>query len=279
MDMRHIRLTASLIALITAAALLLPGCRAIDKAMKLTQDTGDIVESAYFVDRETGEYTAVVIIQNNEPGMVRSNSYRAKAYDENGDRIKSQSDERGDYSMLCDCWWLGNGEKTAYVHSSASNASALNDGTGVTDYYVSTPETLEWVADEGFKKMDGTLEPHGLSITDCSLNGSYDDDYGDYSVTIHNGSQKDYVYDPGTGMYMTDKIKFRFEAVAVYRDSDGKIRDGVMMSPDPSQLSDIPAGSDVTFTFYSGHVCADDLEPEYYLRISSVEGIGDDDAS
>lgn len=269
----------SFIALITASALLLPGCRVIDKAMKKTQDTGDIVESAYFVDKETGKYTAVVIIQNNEPGMVRSNSYLAKAYDENGDRIKSQSDERGDYSVMSDCWWLGNGEKTAIIHSSVSNASGFNDGTSITDYYVSTPETLEWIAEEGFRKVDGTLEPHGLSVTECSLNGVYEDDYGDYSISIHNDSRTDYEYDPESQMYLTDKIKFCFQVAAVYRDSDGNIQDGVLMDPDPMQLTDIPAGSDVTLKFSSGHACTDDLEPEYYLRISNIQSAGYEDAS
>ena len=277
--MNLFRLASLMIVVVTATVLLLPGCKVIEKSMKMTQDKGEVLESAYFVDKDTGEYTAVVIIQNNGPSTLRNNWYSANAYDENGDRIEAQSNEYGNYALMGECNWLGSGEKTAIIHSSSSNLSAFNEGRSITDYYVSTPEKLEWSADGDFRKEDATLEPHGLSVTDCSLTDIMEEDNGRYSVTIHNDSNTDYVFDSESYMYKTDKIRFRFDAAVVYRDSDGNIQDGIMLNSDPLQLADIPAGSDVTFTFLSSHVCSDDLKPEYYLIISDIESIVDSDAS
>jgi hypothetical protein len=101
------------------------------------------------------------------------------------------------------------------------------------------------------------------------------DDYdegADYEITIRNDSETDYHYDAQSMYYQTDVMDFNFEVVAVFRDSEGNLRDAVMMNPRPNLQKDLPAGSETNMTFYSNHVCRDeDLTPEYYLCISNYE--------
>ena len=258
--MKRIVSTALMLALITAAVMALTGCQGV------TDPANDksILETSYMVDKETGEFTAVVIIRNNEKNTIFENMYMGNAFDENGDAIDARTDEVDgqniDYSLFDTCCWLGSGEKTALVITSKESGSEET----ILDYYNEIPDKIEW--ETTGVDYDGTLEPHGLSITDCIE--TYSGEYGtEYEITIHNDSNTDYALEPSLGTLIADGRPFTFSIGVVYRDSDGSIKDASDLYIDFEQQGGIDAGSDKTYTGFTGKTADTDLEPEFYIKI------------
>lgn len=286
--MKRFKLTAMMLAFTLAAAMALPGCAVIDKVNKQAGEKGDILESEYIIDKESGEFTTVVIVQNNSDYTLLENLYMPDAYDENGNKIEEYSEDEGSitsqFGLSSLCYWLGSGEKTALVNSSCTERSAYNDGNKITDFYKAMPEKLDWHLTQSYDKqlmaLAGELGSHGLSVSECREIYT-DTDYAEYEVTIHNDSSTDYTGDPSDGTFRNDagEYEFTFCVAAVYRDSEGKIRDAVKMVPFFETEEVIAAGSDTTLTFSSNHSCYEDFEPEYYICITELKRTGNADAS
>ena len=262
--MKRIKHSALILILIFAAMMTLQGCVATTDPEKDTS----VIENAYLVDKETGEFTSVAIIQNNEKDTIRENMYMGFAYDENGESIASYEIEEN--GMVVDCClfdvinWLGSGEKTVIAHSSRHGVSHYNEGHNIQDFYTSIPDKLEWKASGlGYDSM---LKPHGLSITDYTETYS-EFGYLEYEVTIHNGSETDYTYNSTLDALMSDTRGFIMNIVAVYRDSEGNIRDFEEMRPEYEKDGGIAAGSDATYKLYANDVLEADLTPEFYLTV------------
>ena len=261
--MKRIVITALILVLITASVMTLTGCQGV---IDLKNDNG-IIETSYMVDKETGEFTAVAIIQNNKKDTIFEGMYMAHAYDENGSSIEAKTREHDgqeiDCSLFDTCCWLGSGEKTAIVITSKEPG---NDET-ILDYYNEIPDKIEWEATG--MNFDGTLEPHGLSITECRE--TYSGENGtEYEITIHNDSSTDYALEPALGTLIADMRPFTFSIGVVYRDSDGKIKDAKDLYIDFEQQGGIDAGSDKTYTGFTGNTgntAEEDLEPEFYIMI------------
>ena len=287
--MKRNKLTALMLALMMAAVMALPGCGTVEETNKQAAEKGEILESAYLVDKETGEFTAVVIVENNAEYMMLENLYVADAYDENGESIEEYQEEEGsitqEHGLSAECFWLDSGEKTALAVSSDMDISSYNFGNKITDYYKAMPETLEWRLAQSYDKQlmaawGKDLEPHGLSVSECSVDYS-EEGYSEYVVALHNDSNTGYSCDPSTGNFVTDTGEFEFELrlVAVFRDTEGNIKDAITMVPMSGQESEIAAGSDSTLMFYSLRSYAEDSEPEYYINIYYLKRVGASDAS
>lgn len=219
----------------------------------------DIVESAYLVDKDSGDYSVVVIVENNTGSTIKEALCLETGFDENGKKLNS-----GGIHAAASFAWISDGEKEAYMYTTA-DVPDLN----ILEHYEALPDKLEWKVTEA--KADHDLTPLGISIGECSMVEDYDEG-ADYEITIRNDSETDYHYDAQSMYYQTDVMDFNFEVVAVFRDSEGNLRDAVMMNPRPNLQKDLPAGSETNMTFYSNHVCRDeDLTPEYYLCISNYE--------
>lgn len=258
------RITMAVIAALCAAVLLMGGCGAVNKVKNVAGKNAELLETAYFIDEDTGIYNVVAIVENNTLNPIELGFVNAKAYDGNGERIESVKTDKGDFGLGLPFYWLCRGEKTAVVET---NSGHLDDSNfGMHNHYVDTPASLEW--EDGFSGPDPDLVPHGLSVVDCTPYGG-----GEFAATIHNGSETDYTYDADSSMYSTPDHSFRFDVVAVYRDTDGKICDAVdMMYSAYVGAEDMPAGSDTVINFYSDHVCEDDsLTPEYYICVTEFE--------
>ena len=258
--MKRLVITTLILALITASVMALTGCQGVN----LSVNDKSIVETAYMVDKETGEFTAVAIIQNNEKSTIFENMYMADAYDENGGSIEAKTDEVDgqeiDHSLFDTCCWLGSGEKTALVITSKEPGIEET----ILDYYNEIPDKIEW--ENTGANYDGSLEPHGLSITESretysGVNGT------EYEITIHNDSDTDYTLEPSLGALIADDRPFTFSIGVVYRDSDGKIKDAKDLYIDFEQQGGIDAGSDKTYTGFTGNTADAALEPEFYIAI------------
>lgn len=262
--MKRIKHSALILILIFAAMMTLQGCLANTDPEKDTS----VIETAYLVDKETGEFTSVAIIQNNEKDTIRENLYMGFAYDENGESIASYEKEENGMDMDCCLFdavdWLGSGEKTVIARSSLNCVSPYNDGQNIQDFYTAIPDKVEWKASGlGY---DGMLKPHGLSITDYTELYS-ELGYSEYEVTVHNSSETDYTYNSTLDALMSDTRAFTMDIVAVYRDSEGNIIDFVDLYPDYSQDGGIAAGSDVTYMLYSEYALEADPTPEFYITV------------
>lgn len=217
--------------------------------------TFEILESAYLVDKDSGDYSIVVIVENNSGNPIKEAICLETAFDEDGKKLDSDG-----ISAAATFLWLCDGEKEAYMYNTADVP-----GSSILDHYETLPDRLEWKAEQATPDPD--LTPLGISIGDCVMVEDYDTG-ADYEITIRNDSETDYHYDAQSMKYLTDVADFNFEVAAVYRDSEGTIKDAVQMNPRPDLQKDLPAGSETSLTFYSNHVCRDDdLTPEYYLCI------------
>ena len=262
--MKRIKHSTLILILIFAAMMTLQGCQTPTNPEK----DNSVIENVYLVDKETGEFTTVAIIQNNEKDTIRENLYMGFAYDENGESIASYEKEENGMDMDCCLFgvvdWLGSGEKTVIARSSLNCVSPYNDGQNIQDFYTAIPDKVEWKASGlGY---DGMLKPHGLSITDYSEIYS-ELGYSEYEVTVHNSSETDYTYNSTLDALMSDTKAFTMDIVAVYRDSEGNIIDFVDLYPDYSQDGGIAAGSDVTYKLYATYAEEADLTPEFYITI------------
>ena len=281
--MKKIKLSVLMLTFTLIAAMVLPGCETIEKTKKLAEKKGDILESAYFVDKETGEFKTVVIIQNNSEEMLLQNLYKAYAFDENGNSIEEYEEEDASgmtvqYGVSALCYWLGSGEKTALAWTSDFDISSYDMGNKITDCYKSIPETLEWELTESYDKQlmatwAKSLQPHGLSVKECSV-AYAEQGYTEYEVTLHNDSNTGYTGD-SSSRFTTDTGEFQFEfrVVAVYRDSDGNIKDVISMLPMSDQETEIAAGSDASLLCFSMRTNIYDPDPEYYIYISDLQRI------
>ena len=91
-------------------------------------------------------------------------------------------------------------------------------------------------------------------------------------MTLHNNSNTDYIRNPDGYGLLVEGTPLSGEVVAVYRDSEGEIKDFTTIGPYADSISDIPAGEDATWYCYSNHVCTDeDLVPEYYFSVTYLE--------
>ena len=216
----------------------------------------EIADSAYFVDKNTGDYSFVVIFENNSSDPIKEGGCSAVAFDEEGSQTMWV-----DYSLGAFFNWLGTGERTAYMFT-----TAIIPGESILDRYLSIPDSLEWELEEPVP--DAELPSHGLSVAECTMTGDYDN-WADYDVTIRNESETDYLYDFQSMMYQSDIADFAIEVVVVYRDADGNIKDAELIPLRPPSQKDIPANSEATMVGYSNHVCRDEnLTPEYYISFN-----------
>lgn len=219
--------------------------------------TFDITESAYLVDKDSDDYSVVVIVENNTGSTIKEAQCQETGFDETGKKLNS-----GGIHAAASFAWISDGEKEAYMFTTADVP-----GLNLLEHYESLPDKLEWRVTEA--KADHDLTPLGITVEDCVIVDDYDTG-ADYEITIRNDSERDYQYDAESMYYQTDLMDFNFEVVAVFRDSEGNIKDAVMMNPRPNLQKDLPADSETSMTFYSNHICRDDdLTPEYYLCISN----------
>lgn len=220
----------------------------------------EIVESAYLVDKDSGDYSIVVIAENSSEIPIKEAFCIEAGFDEDGKKLSSK-----DTSAAAPFRWLCEGEKEAFVY----NTSESGPGDSLLDHYESLPDRLEWKVTQ--TRADPDLTPLGISVVDCATVEDYDTG-ADYEITFKNDSEKDYLYDAASMMYQTEAEDFSVEAVAVFRDSEGNIRDAVQMKPRPNMQKDLPANSETVLRCYSNHVCRDDdLSPEYYLYVSNFQ--------
>ena len=231
------------------------------------KDALEIADSYYYVDKETGDFSFLVVFENNSTDPIREGICTATAYDEEGKSIESikKAEEEAysysDYSAGAFFYWLGTGEKTAHMFT-----TDLIPEENLLDHYLSIPDSLEWKIND--QTPDPALTPHGLSVAECTMSADYDN-WAEYDVTISNDSGTDYLYDPQSMFYKSDIADFTIEVVAVYRDAEGNIKDAELISFRPPSQKDIPANSETTMTSYSNHICRDEaLTPEYYISIN-----------
>ena len=259
--------------LISVTVLAFTGCSAED-LKSVVKGGADILETAYFYDEDSGVYEAVCIMENNSNKPVKEGLLEATAYDKDGNRIQSVKKEGADYYFVMSYNWLSEGEKTAAL---LTNAGFENEeGMSILDHYTEVPASLEWSAVQGGAEKDSDLAPHGLSVKACepdtAKDGWFGDDSGVYNVTLHNDSETDYVFNEDEFCYQMDSTLFSFKIVAVYRDSEGEIKDVEMIQDvglDPPSV--IPAGGDIEMEGLSAYKCDDDsLTPEYYVYIDLI---------
>lgn len=266
------RITMAVIAALCAAALMLGGCSTVEKVRKATGKDVDVLESAFFCDEDTGQFKAVVFIENNTLNPIQFGFVEARGYDENDNAIDAVKIDSEENRLSITYNWLCTGEKTV----------ALFTGEGMDDpfyninsYFAEVPAALKWKS--GFTSPDPEIVPHGLSVTSCVPDDSgllYSDETTKaYAVTIHNDSDADYIYDPDSMQYTAPGHTLDFDTVAVYRDADGVIRDAERIYYVPvAEPGDLKAGSDTVLHCYCADACTDDsLTPEYYISITEYE--------
>lgn len=263
--MRANKWTSIIAAMVFIAVLIFTGCDSIKSIKSMAGSEAEILESAYFYDEDTGAYRTVLTIQNNTLNPIKMGFVKAKAYDENGERIDPVKDEHGNYELLTTYSWLGTGEKTAVIKTNDGFAGNEDvEFSSILDHYTAVPATLEWEAESG-ARQDPNLLPHGLSVTE--VDSPY---YSQCTATIHNDSEIDYTSDEGSFEFTGDGKRFEFVIVAVYRDDEGKICDAQELNYSHPGYK-IPAGGDAQLGFYANHTVSDEsLTPEYYISITDL---------
>ena len=134
------RLLALTLAVITALGL--TSCSSIKDSMG---GGVEITESAYIVDKETGDYRALLIAENNGDSVMKEIVFSADGYDADGNRIELVEHEEEDgakwhQELAASCYLLGPGQKTAYVASNLDTEE--ND---LQSCYKTIPDKLEWL--------------------------------------------------------------------------------------------------------------------------------------
>jgi hypothetical protein len=254
-----------LLSLMVIMCALMTGCGS-ESPLKIG---AEVTESEYFYDEETGIYTALAIVRNNGPLVLEDHMLTAAAFDDEGNRIKNAVIDGGESPFVANCGWLCKGETTACIDTNAAFADSI------LERYEEVPASIKWESE--ITNYAVKLSPHGLSVKECQLTGtgSYmGEKYGEYEVTLHNDSGNVYtrLSDPDLGSigYTCESLgkEFDLTIAAVYRDSEGKIADAVLLRPGEDDSTEISAEGDTKITFQTYNRCDDpDLTPEYYVNI------------
>jgi len=219
----------------------------------------EVVDSAFLVDRESGEYSIVVIVENKTGNPIKEGFCSETAFDKDGKQMPGQA-----MHVAAPFAWLCEGERQAYMYTTADVP-----GESILDHYETLPDTLEWEVVQATENQE--LTPLGISVAECIISDDYGD-WAEYEITLKNESDTDYGYDMESMYYQSEVADFDLRVVAVFRDDEGTIKDAVLMTPRPVSQKALPANSEESMVFYSNHVCTDEtLTPEYYLSIERYE--------
>lgn len=251
------------------AALFMPACGGGKPAADPDVSTVEITDSALIVDRDTGDYTAVVIVQNNGDSAVDDITVEGTALDKDGGTIQPASDAEGLIGLSPYFGTVQPGERDAWIETS----QPFGNGSTILGVFEDIPDTIDWkVTGVRAAKMKKSM---GLSITGFEAGEAVTDEDGavsaSYTVTIQNSGDSDCEFSPGTQFCTTDQGDVWVRMIAVYRDGEGKIRGATELIPAAGENMSCAAGESSTFKCFNAGPYFDDPNPELYLSVALTE--------
>ena len=243
---------------------LLPSCGG-----SVTPEDIEVVEDALIVDKDTGDYTAVVIAKNNGTATAREVDMEGTALDKDGNVIPSMSDAEGTICLMPYFGTLAPGEQGVWFESTIP----FGEGATIYGIYQDIPASIEWkVTETPRAKIKGSA---GVEITGVEAGEAYTDSSGllttDYSITLQNNGKID--YKPGSGDRMPDTKYGQawIRIVCLYRDANGNIAGASELTPDSGEDLSLAPGESKTTKWTNVGQYYPDIEPELYINVTFTE--------
>ena len=259
------RKTLAVILTLIVTVSLLPSCGG-----NVTPEDIEIVEEAFIADKDTGDYTAILVIKNNADVAVQDPILEGTALDKDGNAIEQLADAEGFLSIIPSFGTVQPGEQDVWYESNV----AQNTGVTIYDIYADFPEKMEWEVTEVTPSR--VKEPAGLEITGSVAGEPYTDMDGyptvDYEITLQNNGNIGYTYDPE--YMLAPKTKYGnalVRIICLYRDDNGNIAGASELVAKDSQAVCLEPGESSTTTWTNIGQYHPELKPELHVSVTFAE--------
>lgn len=258
------RKTLSIILILIITLALLPSCGG-----SVTPEDIEVVEDVLIVDKDTGDYTAVVIAQNNGTATAREIDMEGIALDKDGNTIPSMSDAEGTICLMPFFGTIAPGEQGVWFESTVP----FGEGATIYSVYQDIPASMSWNVTEVSRAK--IKDAAGIEITGVEAGEAYTDENGlltaGYNITLQNKGKID--YKPGSGNQMSDTKYGQawIRIICLYRDADGSIVGASELMDESGEALSLAPGESKTTKWTNVGQYYPELEPEMHISVTFSE--------